>query len=106
MGLAAPAWAFVACPANLAAALDDLMWVIQAEREHFSERIQIRGYLKPPPGLLSEAELLDGCADRYEDLLDILDQAGVGIYQQAAVPEWRPDGFRVGILIEFWDTED
>jgi hypothetical protein len=89
---------------NLTEALDSLMWIIQVDYEYFGQALVIRGYIIPPEGAVTEGQILDGFADRLEEILDILDQAGVEL---SAPPEVQlsndGNGLKMQARFEAWD---
>lgn len=80
MPVAAPAWApILQGSGSLARALDELLWIIQVEYDHFGQDLVIRGYVKPDLSAVTEGQILQGFADSFQEVLEVLDQAGVDL---------------------------
>jgi len=88
MPVTAPSWAPCLPPgtANLARALDELMWVIQVERNYFGSGLEIRGCVKSKGE--TEGQILAGFLESLEEILDVLDQADMEL---CSFPEYTID---------------
>jgi hypothetical protein len=97
VAIAAPSWA--PClpwgKSGLAAALDDMMWIVQVEYEHFGEGLVIRGYVKPAGPASTEGEILAGFTETVEEILDVIDQADLRVTKMSTEIKGLRDGLEM-----------